>query len=116
MLAKYFKNNNITIRLDADEIKEIKNEASRNAFNYMFSVEGLVFEYIYNNIELNFIAADDLLTSAGNYDCYFNVYDAYTQKEYFILGRDLRNLLNGGALRLYAHDITDEERAANYGF
>ena len=114
MYTKYFKNNNITIRLDADEIKEIRDEASRNAFNYLFSIEGLVFEYIYNNTDLNFIAADDLLTSAGNYDCYFNVYDAYTQKEYYILGQDLKKLLDGGALRLYGHDITEEELTENY--
>ena len=114
MFTKYFKNGNISIKLDQDDILTIREEAANNAFNACFTTKGAVFAYIYNSIELNFVAAEDLITSAGNFDCYFNVYDAYTQKEYYILGQDLKKLLDGGALRLYGHDITEEELTENY--
>lgn len=104
MKVKYFKNGNINIKFDPDELKEI------NALeNYRTNcIENEVYATLMDSAQLNFISADDVMGCAGNYNIYYDLYDAYTGKEYTPLDNDFREAAAGKTLKLYAHTITDE--------
>ena len=110
MNIKYFKNGNINIKLDADEIQDI------NALkNYrMDCIENEVLATLLDSCELDFIPANDLTGCAGNYNMYYSLYNAYTGFEYTPLDTDFLNAAAGKTLKLYARKINDAEMQECY--
>lgn len=110
MDIRYFKNGNINIKFNADELHEI-NELK----NYrMGCVENEVYATLMDSCELDFIPADMATGCAGNYNMYYAIYNAYTGFEYTPLDIDFLNAAAGKTLKLYAHKITDAELKDNY--
>ena len=112
MNIKYFKNGNINIKFDADELHEI-NELK----NYrMDCIENEVYAALMDSAELDFIPAVDVMGCAGNYNMYYAMYNAYTGFEYTPLDMDFLNAAAGKTLKLYARKITDDELNENYNY
>lgn len=112
MDIRYFKNGNINIKFNADELHEI-NELK----NYrMGCVENEVYATLMDSCELDFIPADMATGCAGNYNMYYAIYNAYTGFEYTPLDIDFLSAAAGKTLKLYAHKITDEELNENYNY
>lgn len=110
MNIKYFKNGNINIKFDPDEIKDIN-----NLENYRTTcVENEVYCTLLDSAELDFLASDAGTGCAGNANMYYQLYNAYTGLEYLPLDIDLLNAAAGKTLKLYGHKISDTELTENY--
>lgn len=112
MNIKYFKNGNINIKLDADEIEAIKDTCNR----WNTAAELVTLDVLFNSAELDFIPGVDLYGSAGNSNIYFNLYNARTGHEYNPLDIDIIRAATGATLKLYGLRISDEEAAEKYDF
>lgn len=110
MNIKYFKNGNINIKLDRDEIETINENIKR----WNTAAELATLEILFNSIELDFIPGVDLYGCAGNSNVYFNLYNAKTGREYNPLDTDIINALNGATLKLYGHEISEEALLETY--
>lgn len=110
MLIKYFKNGNINIKLDPDEIQDI-NELKNYRMN---CIENEVLATLLDSCELDFIPANELTGCAGNYNMYYSLYNAYTGFEYTPLDTDFLNAAAGKILKLYARKITENELKEQY--
>lgn len=110
MNIKYFKNGNINIKFDPDEIKDIN-----NLKNYRTScIENEVLSTLLDSCELDFISSDAGAGCAGNANMYYQLYNAYTGLEYLPLDIDFLNAAGGKTLKLYGHKISDAELKENY--
>ena len=110
MNIKYFKNGNINIKLDRDEIETINENIKR----WNTAAELATLDILFNSCELDFIPAVDIYGSAGNFHAEFFMYNAKTGREYNPLDIDLINAASGATLKLYGRKITDEELTQNY--
>jgi hypothetical protein len=105
MRIKYFKNGNINIKLDRDEIEEIRHEIGRGHSNEVTAVLMRL-----DDIDL----AINCEQSAGNFTTCYVFYNYYTGKEYAPLYQDFLKICNGENVKLYGYDITADELAENY--
>ena len=110
MNIKYFKNGNINIKLDRDEIETINENIKR----WNTAAELATLEILFNSCELDFIPAVDIYGSAGNFHAEFFMYNAKTGREYNPLDIDLINAASGATLKLYGHEISEEALLENY--
>lgn len=105
MEIKYFKNGNINIKFDPDEIKDIN-----NLVNYRTGcIENEVYCTLLDSAQLDFIPSDAGTGCASNYNMYYDLYNCYTGFEYTPLDIDFINAASGKTLKLYARKISDEE-------
>jgi hypothetical protein len=113
MEVKYFKNGNINIRFDRDELADLKDLKAYRAS----CIENEVYCTLLDSIELDFLASDIETGCAGNYNIYYDLYNARTGFEYTPMDIDFVNAAEGKTLKLYARKITDvelKERYSNY--
>lgn len=105
MNIKYFKNGNINIKLDPDEVQEIQNEINRD---------------IYGNVAAILTRLDDIILcdnceqSAGNFTTGYVFYNCYTGREYMPLYQDFVAACKGETVKLYGHKISDADLKENY--
>jgi roadblock/LC7 domain-containing protein len=107
MNTKYFKNGNINIKFEPDELKEMQHAIDAGAYSDITAV-------IYYLMDLDFILADNCEGCAGNYHMYYAMYNAFTGYEYTPLDADFYKALQGYTLKLYGHKITDAELKEYY--
>ena len=105
MNIKYFKNGNINIKLDPDEIQEIKKEIARGWETEISAILQRLDDIILN---------DNCEQSAGNFTTCYVFYNCYTGREYWPLYKDFVEACQGRTVKLYGHKITDEDLKENY--
>ena len=90
-----YKNGNITIKLDQDAIKEMKKD------EILFISDALFW------IDCNFFGETFCLS---NYETGHMIYNAYSDLCYIFPWRYLEDLKQGKTVRLYARQVTNEDR------
>lgn len=105
MNIKYFKNGNINIKFNPDEVKEIRKSIERGRESEVSAVLMRL-----DNIQL----AINCEQSAGNFTTCYVFYNYYTDKEYTPLYKDFIDACNGKTVKFYGRKITDEELTQNY--
>lgn len=105
MNIKYFKNGNINIKLDLDEVQEIQKEIARG---WESEVSAILMRL--NDIDLHINCEQ----SAGNFTTCYVFYNYYTGKEYSPLYKDFVDACQGKTVKFYGHNITENELMENY--
>ena len=105
MRIKYFKNGNINIKFDPDELHELQTMSVYR----MSCLENEVLATLLDSVELDFIASDDVTGCASNWNMHYNLYNARTDKQYLPLDRDFLEAATGKTLKLYAQDISEND-------
>lgn len=105
MNIKYFKNGNINIKLDTDEIQEIKKEIARGWESEISAILQRLDDIILN---------DNCEQSAGNFTTCYVFYNCYTGREYMPLYKDFVDACQGKTVKLYGHKISDTDLQENY--
>ena len=107
-VIREYKNGNITIKLDAETMKDPE---------YVKKYGGELLVNLLDSLDCYFIGEDG---SAGNWDIYTTIYNYHSDKIYVLLwNRDFYGrFLKGYTIRLYARtpDKDDRETIENEGF